>query len=465
MRRGLSHATFRRWRRCRDWPRALSAPWICSPSCRRRSTERGSGRAAQPSNCSQNRAREPKRAVSAVAIRRARRSTAATGIAAIAAMVAGDAPNTSRAPGSARLREMPDDHDRRAREGDDALVRRRRGRGVLHAARRRDLGRPEAAVAEAQVEERERQPVAQARSRLEADQRVDRPRRQPRNLLEAALLGELAREVEEREVDGDQRAARGAVEQAPFRPVGVARGRREREWLLAIHGISPRRRVILRFAGSRAGLRIDWCETTSTIPKRQGNIHAHHRRSIHARPAAARPGPAAHPSRGAHAHHPQLDRAHRRPHPQALPLLRRRRRAARRAPAPRQEPAPERILHAQSRHPPRGRRPRHPPLHPRAPAAREPPRYPAPSSTCAGARVSAKPTKPSRASSSSPQISFEHACHLLRSLEKQNEICLDDCEGCGSLLVVMRYAERPKACEFCAASRPPARPGLSVGDC
>jgi hypothetical protein len=64
-----------------------------------------------------------------------------------------------------------------------------------------------------------------------------------------------------------------------------------------------------------------------------------------------------------------------------------------------------------------------------------------------------------------PQISFEHACHLLRSLEKQNEICLDDCEGCGSLLVVMRYAERPKACEFCATSRPPARPGLSVGDC
>jgi hypothetical protein len=64
-----------------------------------------------------------------------------------------------------------------------------------------------------------------------------------------------------------------------------------------------------------------------------------------------------------------------------------------------------------------------------------------------------------------PQISFEHACHLLRSLEKQNEICLDDCEGCGSLLVVMRYAERPKVCEFCASTRPPARPGLAVGDC
>jgi len=27
------------------------------------------------------------------------------------------------------------------------------------------------------------------------------------------------------------------------------------------------------------------------------------------------------------------------------------------------------------------------------------------------------------------------------------------------------YAERPKACEFCAATRPPARPGLAVGDC
>ena len=59
----------------------------------------------------------------------------------------------------------------------------------------------------------------------------------------------------------------------------------------------------------------------------------------------------------------------------------------------------------------------------------------------------------------------EHACHLLRALERQNEICLDDCEGCGSLLVILRYAERPKVCEFCASTRPPARPGLSVGDC
>jgi hypothetical protein len=37
-----------------------------------------------------------------------------------------------------------------------------------------------------------------------------------------------------------------------------------------------------------------------------------------------------------------------------------------------------------------------------------------------------------------PQITFEHACHLLRSLEKQNEICLDDCECCGSQLVEKR---------------------------
>ncbi len=64
-----------------------------------------------------------------------------------------------------------------------------------------------------------------------------------------------------------------------------------------------------------------------------------------------------------------------------------------------------------------------------------------------------------------PQISFEHAWYLLRALERQNELCLDDCAGCGSLLVVLRYAERPEACEFCAATRPPAKPGLAVGDC
>ncbi len=56
-----------------------------------------------------------------------------------------------------------------------------------------------------------------------------------------------------------------------------------------------------------------------------------------------------------------------------------------------------------------------------------------------------------------PEISFEHACHLFRLLEKQNEISLDECAGCGSLLVAMLYAERPRACEFCATNRPPSR--------
>jgi hypothetical protein len=56
-----------------------------------------------------------------------------------------------------------------------------------------------------------------------------------------------------------------------------------------------------------------------------------------------------------------------------------------------------------------------------------------------------------------PEISFEHACHLHRLLEKQNEMCLDDCEGCGSLLVVAPYAERLKVCEFCASSRSSTR--------
>lgn len=64
-----------------------------------------------------------------------------------------------------------------------------------------------------------------------------------------------------------------------------------------------------------------------------------------------------------------------------------------------------------------------------------------------------------------PQISFEHACHLLDELGRQAELCLDECEACGSLLVLPRYADRPAACEFCAQTRPPARPSLQVADC
>jgi len=48
-----------------------------------------------------------------------------------------------------------------------------------------------------------------------------------------------------------------------------------------------------------------------------------------------------------------------------------------------------------------------------------------------------------------PQIGFEHACFLRRALERQRELCLDDCAGCGALVVVSPFASRPAACVFC----------------
>jgi len=48
-----------------------------------------------------------------------------------------------------------------------------------------------------------------------------------------------------------------------------------------------------------------------------------------------------------------------------------------------------------------------------------------------------------------PQIGFEHACFLRRALERQRELCLDDCAGCGALVVVPPFASRPGACAFC----------------
>jgi hypothetical protein len=48
-----------------------------------------------------------------------------------------------------------------------------------------------------------------------------------------------------------------------------------------------------------------------------------------------------------------------------------------------------------------------------------------------------------------PQIGFEHACFLRRALERQRELCLDDCAGCGALVVVPPFASRPAACAFC----------------
>jgi len=49
----------------------------------------------------------------------------------------------------------------------------------------------------------------------------------------------------------------------------------------------------------------------------------------------------------------------------------------------------------------------------------------------------------------SPQIGFEHACFLRRALERQRELCLDDCAGCGALVVVSSFASRPATCSFC----------------
>jgi hypothetical protein len=47
---------------------------------------------------------------------------------------------------------MPGDHDRRARERDDALVRGWQRERILPATGRNDFRRPECAVSEAQVE-------------------------------------------------------------------------------------------------------------------------------------------------------------------------------------------------------------------------------------------------------------------------------------------------------------------------
>ncbi len=50
-----------------------------------------------------------------------------------------------------------------------------------------------------------------------------------------------------------------------------------------------------------------------------------------------------------------------------------------------------------------------------------------------------------------PQIGFEHACFLRQALERQRELCIDDCESCGSLVVVASFAARPEACSLCVA--------------
>jgi hypothetical protein len=48
-----------------------------------------------------------------------------------------------------------------------------------------------------------------------------------------------------------------------------------------------------------------------------------------------------------------------------------------------------------------------------------------------------------------PQIGFEHACFLQRALERQKELCIDDCADCGALIVAPVFAGRPADCAFC----------------
>jgi hypothetical protein len=52
-----------------------------------------------------------------------------------------------------------------------------------------------------------------------------------------------------------------------------------------------------------------------------------------------------------------------------------------------------------------------------------------------------------------PQIGFEHACFLRRALERQRELCIDDCADCGALVVVPVFAARPAECSFCSDVR------------
>jgi hypothetical protein len=47
------------------------------------------------------------------------------------------------------------------------------------------------------------------------------------------------------------------------------------------------------------------------------------------------------------------------------------------------------------------------------------------------------------------RISFEHAWFLQRALERRAELCVDECEGCGSLLVISPFATTPRECDFC----------------
>jgi hypothetical protein len=52
-----------------------------------------------------------------------------------------------------------------------------------------------------------------------------------------------------------------------------------------------------------------------------------------------------------------------------------------------------------------------------------------------------------------PRLGFEHACFLHRALERQAELAIDECLGCGALVVVSVFAPRPESCVFCGEGR------------
>lgn len=55
------------------------------------------------------------------------------------------------------------------------------------------------------------------------------------------------------------------------------------------------------------------------------------------------------------------------------------------------------------------------------------------------------------------RMSFEHACFLRAALERQAELCIEQCQGCGCLNIISPYAATPVSCEFCMRICPPPR--------
>ena len=165
-----------------------------------------------------------------------------------------------------------------------------------------------------------------------------------------------------------------------------------------------------------------------------------------------RHGAALHPPRSAHAHHPCLDRAHRRSHPQALPLV-----SGRSAPA------------APTRH--RGKSPHRAAFFTRTRARAQQSALLASLCRLLGALPAAQRASRERRCPSleraellcqafevyrdvaggEPLISFEHAVFLLSALARADELVLGACRDCGALLVIDRWSLRAARCAPCEA--------------